>query len=637
MSQSPKQGEKRAVPDYARRSHELSRMLSEGRSFSGHERHCAFLNLGNEANNAGARFATVSAVAGLDFIEDGRAIAVLDWDRDGDLDLWIRNRNAPQLRLMRNEGGANAGGFLRLRLIGDGVTTNRDAIGARVEVFLNGQGEERLVRTVRAGDGFLSQSSRWLHFGLGPDPGEIERVEVRWPSDPSKEGAVQHLTGLDVNRSYLVEQGAETPDPWEPPEIEGDALKGLPIEMPAEESAIRISATSRVPMGVLKYRDLEANPVMRHPDPSRGRWTLVNLWASWCAPCQAELREFATRAEEVAAAKIDVYALSVEELDGVTPGSPILPQVKKLLETTGFTSAGTHFQAGFVERDLVTELQEMNRALTGIHRDLPVPSSFLLNPEGLIVALYKGIVPVDKLLDDASKADRPLTERVQRAFELGGSFIPSEAIRKAERIREAVYQYEVARTIFPKARDGAVAYADESLRYQPDRVATRLLRGTALNDLGKLEDAAEDLNWVLSALFAENQQRAEAAYQLFIIAMKQQSLDEGLQHLETTLRYKGNYDLALNNLAFLLASNVDPAKRDLPRAIKLAERVVGLTREQNPNYLDTLATVYGMSGRFEEGLQAIDKALPLAEAADKRELIAKLLVKQAAYREARLP
>ena len=84
----------------------------EGRSFSGRERNCCFLNTG------GKRFATVSAISGFDFIDDGRGIAVTDWDSDGDLDMWISNRNAPRLRLMRNDL-VTPNHFLRMRLVGN--------------------------------------------------------------------------------------------------------------------------------------------------------------------------------------------------------------------------------------------------------------------------------------------------------------------------------------------------------------------------------------------------------------------------------------------------------------------------------------------------------------------------------------
>jgi hypothetical protein len=58
-----------------------------------------------------------------------------------------------------------------------GTKSNRDAIGAVVKLFL---GSEVMVRQVQAAGGYLSQSSKTLHFGLG-DRAAIDRAEVRWP------------------------------------------------------------------------------------------------------------------------------------------------------------------------------------------------------------------------------------------------------------------------------------------------------------------------------------------------------------------------------------------------------------------------------------------------------------------------
>ena len=113
---------------------ELDRMMHGGRAFSGHERNCCFLNtLGFGAD--GDRFATISAVSGLDLDDDGRALASVDWDQDGQLDLWVTNRNAPRIRFFRNQSETGHG-FVQLRLQGNGLDTNRDAIGARVTLVL---------------------------------------------------------------------------------------------------------------------------------------------------------------------------------------------------------------------------------------------------------------------------------------------------------------------------------------------------------------------------------------------------------------------------------------------------------------------------------------------------------------------
>jgi len=102
-------------------------MMLEGRSFSGHERNCCYLNCG-AFPAAQERFANISAASGLDFPDDGRALVTMDWDQDGDLDIWTANRNAPRLRFLQNEL-KNPHHSLSLQLEGNGTTVNRDAIG----------------------------------------------------------------------------------------------------------------------------------------------------------------------------------------------------------------------------------------------------------------------------------------------------------------------------------------------------------------------------------------------------------------------------------------------------------------------------------------------------------------------------
>ena len=177
MSQSP--DESAASPDeinrYSRGWTAFTRMISAGRSFSGHERNCCFLNLGNGS------FADVSAATELDYLDDSRAVAVVDWNFDGRLDFWITNRNAPRVRFLRNET-ENECSFVSFKL--RGVTCNRDAIGARLQLLISNPNASDSPRTIlkqlAAGDGYLSQSSKWVHFGI-PKGWSIDTLKIQWP------------------------------------------------------------------------------------------------------------------------------------------------------------------------------------------------------------------------------------------------------------------------------------------------------------------------------------------------------------------------------------------------------------------------------------------------------------------------
>ena len=101
----------------------------------------------------------------------GRGAAYGDFDNDGDLDLVITEANGPA-RLLRNDNG-NQNDMLRVKLIG--TRSNRDGIGAKLTLQVDKN--LKLLRMVKTGSGYLSQSELPVTFGLGkPDPGRRMRL-----------------------------------------------------------------------------------------------------------------------------------------------------------------------------------------------------------------------------------------------------------------------------------------------------------------------------------------------------------------------------------------------------------------------------------------------------------------------------
>jgi tetratricopeptide (TPR) repeat protein len=140
----------------------------------------------------GSRYYDFSGVSDLDFAEDSRAFAVTDLDGDGNPDLLLKSRLGPQVRVFRNHcGGGRRSLAIRLR----GVKSNRDGIGARVEV-------DGKVKFLQAGSGYLSQHTKQLHFGLG-DAGAAASVRVWWPS-----GLRQEFHDLQSGFLYEIEEGS---------------------------------------------------------------------------------------------------------------------------------------------------------------------------------------------------------------------------------------------------------------------------------------------------------------------------------------------------------------------------------------------------------------------------------------------
>ncbi|HSM12428.1 MAG TPA: CRTAC1 family protein [Thermoanaerobaculia bacterium] len=128
-----------------------------------------------------------------------RGIAAADYDGDGYLDLvLIQPRGEPLL--LRNDQ-ASGRHWLEVALEGDparGIA--REAIGARVEIEAGGRRQSRIVARTR---GYLCQSQRAVHFGLG-DADRVERLTVRWPG-----GAVTEQRDVAVDQKVRI--GPEPP------------------------------------------------------------------------------------------------------------------------------------------------------------------------------------------------------------------------------------------------------------------------------------------------------------------------------------------------------------------------------------------------------------------------------------------
>ncbi|MEM8668784.1 MAG: FG-GAP-like repeat-containing protein [Planctomycetota bacterium] len=124
----------------------------------------------------------------------GRTMAMLDYDRDGVTDLLVNHLDQP-LALLKNETSSE-GQVLQLELVG--TKSERDAIGARVQIIVGGQ-----TRTswVTAGDGYFCTDEPVVEFGLGLDP-VITRVTVDWPS-----GEQQILDGPITPGRFLIIEG----------------------------------------------------------------------------------------------------------------------------------------------------------------------------------------------------------------------------------------------------------------------------------------------------------------------------------------------------------------------------------------------------------------------------------------------
>ena len=123
-----------------------------------------------------------------------RGAAFGDYDNDGDTDIFVVNLNQEAV-LLRNDGG-NRNNWLKIETVG--VKSNRDGIGARIEVVTRSHTQ---IREVQAGSSYLSGHDLRLIFGLGAEA-EAKEVTITWPS-----GLEQTLADVEANQFLIITEG----------------------------------------------------------------------------------------------------------------------------------------------------------------------------------------------------------------------------------------------------------------------------------------------------------------------------------------------------------------------------------------------------------------------------------------------
>jgi tetratricopeptide (TPR) repeat protein/thiol-disulfide isomerase/thioredoxin len=639
----------------------IGQMLTEGRSLSGHERNCCFLNTRD------GRFATISAASGLDFPEDGRAIGLTDWDHDGDVDVWLGNRTGPRLRFMRNDCQGNSRSItVKLR----GTTCNRDAIGARLELVLavgnqpSHQGKSlRLIRTVRAGHGFLSQASKRIHFGVGSR--SVQNLVVRWP-----DGSVEEFGSLQVGKHYEIVQGTSTATTWtrptDPLPLTASRMNSAP---PTGQS--RIVITGRLPMPAIDFTAVQEDSKRRPAAP-----TLLNLWSTTCMPCLKELAEFTRCENQLREAGLKIVALNVDEL--MEDPNSDFSRSKRQLSEIGFPFAA----AGITPAGAGT-LDIFHQAFLSLRLPLPVPSSFLATADGRIAVIYRGPVAVEQLLDDLELVDLDAESIRRRAVPFGGrwhtqpihadvkqhatafmrggfieegakylenyllthangkGFGPRESWPSSKRLAELCES--LADFYRLQNQPGKVLSAFRlALKFDPNNVTACLNLGKAMIETGKITEGitllqraaqlapanvtvASDLaiayamtgrtkpaEQIFLRLLKQNPDSSATRLNLGRLYFQQRRFTEARAQLAEQLKLEPNSVEALKLLCWILASSPSDGDRNPRMAHEYVQRLLRQTQEETAESHDLVAAIHAELGDFDKAIEEARRAVQLA-------------------------
>ena len=484
---------------------------------------------------------------------------------------------------------------------------------------------------VRAGSGFISESSKELLFGLGPSQ-RISKVLVEWPS-----GLRQTLSDVPLNQRIRLSEGGEPraePFPKAPASPE-PADRTEPVRLP---TASWLFEPFPAPDFTLPGTDGREHTLAA----LRGKPALLVFGSTSSPASQAAFRGLASGQAALAQAGVSVLAVTLDS-SGDKPGS-----------APGF--AGLPLARGTDEVGAVYWI--LNRYLFVTKEDLRLPTAFLLNPEGEIVRVYREEVPVLEVIRDAAKIAARLPERLARAMPFEGHFygtpgqrndlqyglelveqgFESKALLAFERAAKgdpsAFTLYSLG-TLYMKSGQSAKAQAafTRALDVKPDFSEASNGLGALLAQGGNLPaavarfkialettpdypDALNNLGYALLQMGRNREafdlyQKAlslqpdfpEAYNNLGIYYAREGDPPRALASFQQAVDKRPGYGEAGNNLALVLM-----AREDVVGAVAVLQRLLKESPDFEMTYV-TLAKIYASTDRKREAVQVLERLL----------------------------
>jgi len=607
------------TPAYELGWNAINELIRSDGTWAGHLRNVLFYN------NGDGTFSNISGAVGLDFSDDSRAFALADFDHDGRLEIALKSRAGPQLRILRCEA-TDLGNALALRL--RGTKSNRDAIGTVVIIETT---EGRQMKMLQAGTGFPSQHTKEIFFGMGK--AASARAEIRWPS-----GSIQHFEALPANHRIEIEEGsdqfrAEAFRPYQP-------LSAIPTPPVAEPPPATCETWLIDPILAPDFELPDLTGQKRRLTDLRGKEVLLNFWATWSPPSVETLRALDRSPALKNSESFQVLAINLDKQEDaaqvrafVRANSFRLPVLLATDDVTGIYNLVYHFM--FDRR-----------------RNLGLPTTFLVDSKGFIVKVYQGPVDAERL-----RADR---ERIPKTFEdRAGLALPFPGTLHLGEFRRNAFTYGAA---FSQAGyyDQAIREFTLALETNPDYAEAHYSLGTLYLKQGKPEEARRHLQRALEL----RHEYPDALNNLGLLAAQAGDTREATRYFQQAIEQQPDYAIAFFNLGnvYRREQRFNEAKQALDRAVALApddpevnygvgrlyaelndmdgalkywQRALQL-RPDYPEALNNLGVLFLRQGRTTEAEEEFRKALRVAVDFDQPYLnLARLYMAQGAKTQAR--
>jgi tetratricopeptide (TPR) repeat protein len=520
------------------------------------------------ANNRDGTFSEVSGPAGLDFIEDSRTFVLADLDHDGRLEVILKNRNAPQLRILRN-AMKDVGNSIALRLRGQ--QSNRDAIGTAITVEA---GDLHQTRYLQAGSGFLAQHSKEMFFGVAAAEGNVRAV-IHWPS-----GLTQTFEGLPVNHRIEIEEGspefvarhfAAAPRSYrEPGRI--PALEPLPAQ-----AQTWLIEPLKAPEFALS--DLSGNT--RELKSFRDSFVLISFWGTRSERSLDQLRALQRHGSEVLAGRVAILAVNVDNPESV-------PAARSFAHREGLS-----FPVLLATEEVVGIYNIFYRHLFDRRRDLGIPTSFLLDKEGMIVRVYQGAFEPRLLLNDVISIPTATSDRMNKALPFPGTLHQGAFARNDFTFGVALFQH---------------GYLDQAAASFREAVAAKPDNPDAYYNLGTLSLRRND--YAVARSYLEHALKLQPNYpeawnNLGLMAAQEGHPSEAIQSFQQSLLLKPKYSVALLNLG-----NVYRRQRDFSNAEDSLNRALEI-QPDDPEINYSLGMLYAQENQAQRAADYFQRAIDL--------------------------
>jgi tetratricopeptide (TPR) repeat protein len=572
---------------YERGWNAINELVRADHTWHGLARNVAFVN------NHDGTFTEASGTLQIDFRDDARAFALADLDRDGRLEVILKNRNAPQLRVLHNDlNGIGTSISFCLR----GTRSNRDAIGASVTITLGGTTQTKYLQ---AGSGFLSQHSKELFFGVGSHAGTVQAT-VRWPS-----GLTQKLSDLPVGHRIHIEEGnsAFRVFPFVPSQYHPNASSPLP---PREPLPVESETWLIQPLKAPEFKLVDLDGIEHALDAWKGRPLLLTFWSTGAPQSLRQLAELTASAPLLERGRLKLIAINLDENEHVVEARKVAARYQSLLTVL------------FATEEFSGIYNILYRHLFDRRRDLPIPASLLIDSNGMIVKLYQGFANPSRIAADSISIPADDKARMHIALPFPGLLVQDTFERNDFTYGVALYQHgfldqaaESFRQVIASKPDNANAYynlgtlnlrrnrPDEAKGYLQKTVELRPGFAEAWNNLGMLaaqqgnaDEAIKDFQQSISirpGYFTAQlnlgnlyrRQRAfdkaedslshalairpddpEIHYSLGMLSAQQNDFDRAAEHLERAIALRPDYPEALNNLGVVYVRRQDYKKAE---------------------------------------------------------------------------